>query len=199
MALDPWSYAARSEHSQQVALFMWANMAANFGPVIADDPLSYNKAGFAKTQFEGSQRKGTAALGFKRYAAPVEHFKLLHAIKNQGHGDKIRGNQSKAEGVKAGVLDTYLPVPRVFDIPYGFGNAPFVGAHGVFNERGQLFTGYHGIYVEMKKLKGGVTSAAQEAFQTEVRLRGYAAEICEGWEAARDVLLTYMGLNNGKP
>jgi hypothetical protein len=103
---DPWSYAAktRNEHAEQVALLMWANMAARFGPVIADDSHSYTVAGFAKTQFENAGK-----LGYKIYSAPIPELEFLFAIHNQGSGDAIRGARAKAEGVKAGVPDLMFP------------------------------------------------------------------------------------------
>lgn len=173
--LDPWSYAAktRNEFAEQVALFMWANMAANYGPIIAADPHSYNVAGFAKTQFEGN-----GGLGFKRYAAPIPQLKRLFAIKNAGHGDAIRGAQSKAEGVKAGVPDVMLPVPaRV----------------SVFNAY------YHGFFIELKRQKlsdksEGKPSAEQLDWQAYLREAGYKAEIIVGWELAASTLLDYLGV-----
>lgn len=37
---------------------------------------------------------------------------LFHAIPNGGTRDKITAGKLKAEGVKAGIPDTYLPMPR---------------------------------------------------------------------------------------
>lgn len=169
--LDPWSYASKSksEHAEQVALFMWANMAMRYGPIIAADPLSYNKAGFAKTQFEG---KGE--LGFKRYAATIPQLKWLHAIHNQGHGDAVRGGKAKAEGVKAGVADIFLPVAKAAEY---------------FSKV------YHGLYMELKRKEAGTPSDIQLEFQTDMRAAGYQCEIIHGWELARDCILSYLGVS----
>jgi hypothetical protein len=172
--LNPWDYAAktRKEHAEQVALFMWANMAKLFGPNIANDPHSYTVAAFAKTQFEG---KG--GLGYIRYSEPLIELKWLHAVHNQGHGDAIRGAQAKAEGVKAGVADIFLPYPivprpdRQVGEPYG----------------------YAGLYIELKKKDSGQPHAEQLDFQADMRLAGYKCEIIHGWELARDEILRYLG------
>ena len=173
--LDPWSYAAktRSEHAEQVALFMWANMAKLYGPIIADDPHSYNVRGFAKTQFENAGK-----LGYKIYSAPMHELKWLHAISNHG-----AGFGRKAEGVKKGVADIFLPVPMWR-----------AGAHnGAYPGHWQ-----HGLYIELKRLDGegkkaGVASQEQIDFQTYARSVGYAHEIIFGWELARDCILRYCG------
>lgn len=168
--LNPWDYAAktRKEHAEQVALFMWAGMAQKFGPNIANDPHSYTVAGFALKQFEGA-----GGLGYIRYSAPIPELKWLHAVHNQGHGDAIRGAQAKAEGVKAGVADIFLPVPR-FD---------------EFTPNGIRC----GLYIELKKKDSGKPHAEQLDFQNDMRAAGYKCEIIHGWELARDEILRYLG------
>ena len=167
--LNPWDYAAktRSEASEQRSLFMWAGMAQKFGPNIANDPHSYTVAGFAKKQFEG---KG--GLGYIRYSEPLIELKWLHAVHNQGHGDAVRGANAKAEGVKAGVGDIFLPYPARITV------------HNAY---------YHGLYIELKKKDGGTPSDVQLDFQTDMRAAGYKCEIIHGWEAARDEILSYLG------
>jgi hypothetical protein len=184
MALDPWHYAAktRSERAEQTALFMWANMARLFGPNIANDPHSYTVAGFAKTQFEG---KG--GLGYIRYSEPLHELKWLHAVHNQGHGDAIRGAQAKAEGVKAGVADIFLPVPRYTGLIASrlIGQPPYA-----VTETAEAFCG---LYIELKKKDSGKPHAEQLEFQADMRLAGYKCEIIHGWELARDEILRYLG------
>ena len=177
--LDPWSYASktRSEHAEQVALFMWANMARNFGPNIANDPNSYNVLNFAKTQFEGAGQ-----LGHKIYTAPLPQLKWLHAISNHG-----AGFGRKAEGVKTGVADMFLPVPTKFNSNH---------INGIRGMSGDWYAS--GLYIELKR-QGTETQAAgkpspeQVEFQTDMRNDGYAHEIIYGWELARDCILRYLG------
>ncbi|MFO4987381.1 hypothetical protein RCK87_26925, partial [Salmonella enterica subsp. enterica serovar 1,4,[5],12:i:-] len=68
-------------------------------------------------------------------AYQIPQLKRLFAIHNQGHGDKIRGNRAKAEGVKKGVPDLMLPV---------------------------VIDGYAGLFVELKVNRKTDTSAEQE-------------------------------------
>lgn len=110
-----------------------------------------------------------------------ELLRWLHAIPNGGaRGDdektrKIRGGQLKAQGVKAGVADVFLPVLR---LPYS------------------------GLYIEMKKpdqrpktpgAAGGL-SDDQIEFRDFVQAQGFAWAVCYSWEDARDTLLQYLAL-----
>lgn len=90
---------------------------------------------------------------------------LLFAIPNGGARSATTGALLKAEGVRAGVPDLFLAVPR---------------------------GSYHGLFIEMKKPKGGVVSAAQEAMCAELRRQGYAVEICHGWQEAVTTITSYL-------
>jgi hypothetical protein len=95
----------------------------------------------------------------------------MHAIPNGGEREIIVAGRLKAEGVKAGVWDVFVPVP--------------VGQ-------------YHGCYIEMKRPgrenepSGGV-SPKQIEFGTEMHRQGYALFVCYSWEQARDAIRSYMG------
>ncbi len=107
----------------------------------------------------------------------------LHAIPNGGaRGDSarssaIRGAQLKAQGVKAGVADIFLPV------------------------RSRLgLTECSGLYIEMKKpserpvrvgSKGGV-SAEQYAFGDFVSTQGYLWFVRYDWKEAADSIEFYL-------
>lgn len=91
---------------------------------------------------------------------------LLYAIPNGGERNVIVASKLKATGVKAGVLDIFLGVPR-----------------GI----------YRGMYIELKKI-GGRASEAQRLFINAAQAQGYAAYVCEGWESARDAIVAYMAL-----
>lgn len=176
MALDPWSYAAstKSEHAEQVALFMWCNMAANFGLDAAEDPKSYSEKGYAVARWPF---RGPNA---------VRELAWLYAIHNQGHGDVKRGMRAKAEGVKAGAPDMCLPVPCGY------------GEEGVAIKYGQSVY-YHGLYIELKRTASvgkaeGTASDPQIKWQTHLVSVGYACEVAIGWIAARNVLLRYLGV-----
>lgn len=128
-----------SEHEEQVALFKWAEYATGRWSVLA----------------------------------------LLYAIPNGGmrpfrqrtdkHGRMIRysveGQKLRAEGVKDGVPDLCLPVPR---------------GH------------FHGLYIEMKT-RTGSASKPQRQWIAALNRQGYYAEVCHGWEQARRVIEDYLG------
>jgi hypothetical protein len=90
---------------------------------------------------------------------------LLVHIPNGGLRDKMTAARLKREGVKPGFPDLMLPVQR---------------------------GGYAGLFVEMKRQKGGVVSAEQKAWITRLRGEGYKVEVCKGWEMARESLLSYL-------
>lgn len=196
MALTPWDRAkSGTEHGEQSALFMWCNMAARFGVRAANDPSSYSVAGHAMANYGPGGRCGTV---FKDTVGPeaVPILSRLYAIKNQGHGDKIRGNLSKAEGVKAGVPDVLFPMMRRAQ---DLDQAVFGALVTPFNDGGYGFGVIGGLYIELKRRKSsrgaaGRTSEAQEDdWIPYLRRSGYATAVCMGWEEARDILLRYIG------
>lgn len=91
--------------------------------------------------------------------------RLLHAIPNGGKRSKSEAARMKAAGVKAGVPDMFLPVAR---------------------------GGSHGLYIELKRIKGGRVSAEQLAWMEELTREGYTCAVCHGWEEARKVIQSYL-------
>lgn len=125
-----------TEHGEQSALFCWCNLP-------------------------------TVRAQYPELATP-----LFFAIPNGGsRGDTqfsamIVGGKLKAEGVKAGVSDCFLAVPR---------------------------GGYHGLFIEMKrrgKIKGATKD--QKEFGAMVQKNGYGFIVCDSWQMARDILIQYM-------
>lgn len=174
--VDPWSYAekTRNEYAEQVALFMWANMAAQYGHEIAMTPAAYTVAGWAKHHGQAAIDSGNSY--------PLPQLNRLFAIKNAGHGDAIRGAMSKAEGVKPGVPDIMLPVPKLAPC-----FAPAIGVAVLHN----------GYFLELKRRKsarGGQGRASSEQTDWHKYLvdTGYKVDIFVGWELARDGLLRYL-------
>ena len=90
---------------------------------------------------------------------------LMYHIPNGGKRSKAEAARFKAQGVKAGVPDICLPVPS-----------------------GK----YHGLYIELKRVKGGRVSAAQEEYIEALRKQGYKVAVCFGMEQARDVIVGYL-------
>jgi hypothetical protein len=74
----------------------------------------------------------------------------------------------KEEGVEPGVPDLQLPVAR----------------HG-----------YHGLWIEMKHGRNSVTPDQQRWIEF-LRKQGHRVEVCYGWDAAREVVIDYLGLED---
>ena len=91
---------------------------------------------------------------------------LLFAIPNGGRRDAVTGARLKAEGVRAGIPDLFLAVPR-----------------------GQ----WAGLFIEMKRRRGGRVSSEQEAMLACLAESGYGVSVCKGWDEARAALEAYMG------
>ena len=77
----------------------------------------------------------------------------------------IRRYCLRAQGVKSGVPDLCLPVAR--------------GAS-------------HGLYIELKRQRGGRISEEQVRWINGLLKQGYAAAICKGWQEAASVITDYL-------
>ena len=102
-------------------------------------------------------------------AAARPELGLLYAIPNGGKRAIKTAIALKAQGVKSGVPDMCLPVAR-----------------------GE----YHGLYIELKRQRGGTVSDNQKEWITALTGQGYKAEVCRGAEEAIKVIKEY--LNNEK-
>lgn len=91
--------------------------------------------------------------------------KLLHAIANGGKRDGRTAAVLQRTGVKPGVPDICLPVPR---------------------------GGYGALYIELKRVKGGVTSANQRIWLNLLNANGNKAVVCKGWIAAKNEIEKYL-------
>lgn len=101
-----------------------------------------------------------AKINEKKYPALV----LMFAIPNGGHRHIAVAKKLKAEGVKAGVPDIFLPCPT---------------------------KKCHGLFIEIKAPKG-VVSLSQKQWILGLVSQGYLAQVCYGWEDARDVIVDYL-------
>lgn len=169
--MTPYTLAkSGTEHAEQRALMAWCNMAAKFGMAAADDDLSYTEKDYA------NQLSQLQARINKQKHLP--QFEWIHAIHNQEKsGSAIRGAMAKAEGVKAGVADLFLPWPKINN-------------HSSYQ--------IHGCYIEMKR---NVTtdiekllSNEQKAYREYCQRVGYDWHCCRGWRDGRAVLLNYLGM-----
>ena len=94
--------------------------------------------------------------------------KRLFHIPNGGLRNKATAKRLKAEGVKSGVPDLCLPVPR-----------------------GQ----YHGLYIEIKRIKGNNATPSQNEWISFLLEQGYYATVCKGAQAAIEVILNYLKIS----
>jgi len=94
----------------------------------------------------------------------------LHAIPNAAKRSYKLAAYMKAEGMKSGVFDLFLPYPC---------------------------NGYHGLYIEMKAHRGMV-SENQREFEAWVVSQGYQAVICWSADAAIEAISEYISANDAK-
>ncbi len=90
---------------------------------------------------------------------------LMYHTPNEGKRSPKQGYVMKQEGLKKGVPDICLPVPR-----------------------GK----YHGLYIELKRLNGGRKTHEQKYYINALRQLGYAAEFRNGWQAAAELIVKYL-------
>ena len=90
---------------------------------------------------------------------------MLYAVPNGGKRAMSTAKMLKATGVKAGVPDMCLPVAR---------------------------GGYHGLYIELKRIRGGKVSEDKKAWIDALRENGYMAEVCYGCDDAIRRIKEYL-------
>ena len=91
--------------------------------------------------------------------------KLCMHIPNGGYRNKREAHNLKMQGVKPGVPDIFLPVAR---------------------------KGYHGIFIELKRQKGGKLSESQKEWLDALFNQGYLAVRCDGADEAISTLERYL-------
>lgn len=98
--------------------------------------------------------------------------RLLYHVPNGGSRNKAEAARLHAEGVKAGVPDLCLPVAR---------------------------GGFHGLYIELKRVRGGKASEEQKGWLECLEKQGYCAELCAGWQTAAETIVEYLtgGIKHG--
>ena len=88
-------------------------------------------------------------------------------IPNGGSRNPIEARHLKEQGVRRGVPDILLPHPNPI---------------------------YKGLFIELKRQKGGRTSEEQREWIAELNRAGYRAVVCKGWEEARDEIIKYLSV-----
>ena len=90
--------------------------------------------------------------------------KLIYHVPNGGSRNTLEAANLKRQGVKAGVPDLCLPVPK---------------------------NGFHGLYIEMKYGKNKTTEKQKEWLEA-LRGQGYYTAVCYGAEEAETVIAGYL-------
>lgn len=91
----------------------------------------------------------------------------LFAIGNGGARTAITGARMKAEGISRGVPDLMLAWPA---------------------------NGWGGLFIELKRHSGGRVSPEQQEWLTRLRAANYCPLVCDGWDAAREAICDYLGI-----
>lgn len=95
----------------------------------------------------------------------LRHIPVFH-IPNGGSRNKAEAARFKAQGVRPGVPDLFVPVPK---------------------------GGYAGLFIEMKTPQGRV-SEAQKRWLSRLKQNGYCTRVCRSFDEARRTIDFYMKL-----
>lgn len=102
-----------------------------------------------------------------QYASAMHpELNTLYHIANEGGMGARRGYNRQKQGVKAGVPDICLPVPK--------------GKYGA-------------LYIELKRRSGGHVSDAQKRWIAMLNHQGNRAVVCKGFDEAREEIERYLG------
>ena len=92
--------------------------------------------------------------------------RLLFAIPNGGQRNKATAGRLKAEGVRAGVPDLFLPIAR---------------------------GGYHGLFIELKRAhRSNHQTPAQRVWMELLMAQGYHCVVAYGAAAALESIMNYL-------
>lgn len=111
--------------------------------------------------------------GIIKAVEPIPECRWLHAIPNGGKRSAVTGARLKAEGVKPGIPDLFLP----FTIPMP----------GSYDEW------YYGLYIEVKTPEGR-QSKEQKEFEKFAIEQGYKYVIVRSVQQGVDEILGYIGI-----
>lgn len=103
-----------------------------------------------------------------KWAAWIPQLRLMFHIPNGGSRNRVEAANLKRQGVKPGVPDVFLPIARC---------------------------GCHGLFIEMKRAKGGVLSQFQREYITALIDQGYRVAVCHGFDEAKRTIEEYLNEN----
>lgn len=125
---------------------------------------AHQRGGAVPAPLESQEQKALFNWAFfiKRKHPEID---LLFAIPNGGRRDQVEARHLKEQGVKAGVPDLFLPVAR-----------------GI----------WHGLFIELKRQKGGRVSEAQQKWLYALTRQGFYATVACGWQEAAALIEEYL-------
>lgn len=91
----------------------------------------------------------------------------FYAIPNGGKRNMLEAIKFKRCGVQSGVPDVCIPIPA---------------------------GSYHGLYIELKRVKGGKLGDNQIYWLEFLRNHGYYAEVAHGFEESKEIVTHYLSL-----
>ena|SRR3990167_7936995 len=86
-------------------------------------------------------------------------------IANEGKRSLSQGRLLKAQGLSKGFPDFFLPIVN---------------------------KNFHGLFIELKRRKGSVTTKEQIFWLSLLNNAGYCASLCKGWNEARKLIEWYI-------
>jgi hypothetical protein len=126
----------------------------------------------------------TSPTEFEEQCAYVKWLKanniLFFAIPNAGRRTLYEQMTNKAQGLIAGVPDVF-----VCERPYRITHEEIASLRGLF--------------VELKRIQGGVVSEVQQNMQKRLRVAGFAVFVAYGADDAIQITKTYLGMTDDNP
>ena len=142
------------------------NVLDGFVPVYVHRPSGKRRA---PTATEAQEQEALFAWA-DRAAGRMPELALLYHITNGGSRNLIEARKLKGQGVRKGVPDICLPVPR---------------------------RGFGALYIELKRVRDGVVSEDQRGWIEALNRAGNRAVVCYGWDEAREAIVQYLKGGNG--
>ncbi len=96
---------------------------------------------------------------------------LFFAVPNGGYRNTLEAFKLKRTGVQSGVPDIMIPVAR---------------------------KGFHGLFIEMKRQKGGVLSQHQKHWLSNLIFQKYCAKVANGADVAIALVTEYLEMGTDK-
>lgn len=101
-------------------------------------------------------------------AAKYPHLAFCYSNTNGGKRHPSTARKLKESGAKAGIPDIFFPYP---------------------------VDNYHGLWIELKRKKGGRVSPEQRFWINYLKEQNYSVHVCKGHEQAIDTICDYLGID----